>query len=271
MTGQKNPEPDARLLTAYLEGETPPAVTEALEVELAGSPATRACLDQLRAIRASLAAPMPEIERIDLVSRVRAAREEATAARRTHYGRWLAMGALAASVALAATTFWPTPDATPEEFRAKSVGSGHGEARRARVAVYRVARGRQPEPLGSHMSRSDGLLLSYTNVGFTQLSYLAVFAVDASKEVRWFYPSYEHAGLDPLSIRVASEVTERVLPEVIEHDFAVGPMTIYALFTAEPLRVSEVEAWLARSSYRVSAPPTSDGLLHELPVMVGGP
>ncbi len=86
---------------------------------------------------------------------------------------------------------------------------------------------------------------------------MMVYAVDAAGEVRWFYPAYEAAGTNPSSIAIQAGANV-LLAEVIRHPFAAGPLTLQALFSRAPLRVSQVEAWLATRPAADAAPPWPD-------------
>ena len=74
-----------------------------------------------------------------------------------------------------------------------------------------------------------------------------IFAIDASRQVRWFYPAYQRADSDPESISIKGGKAAITLPDVIRHDFAVGPLTMYAVFTHAPLRVLDLEAMVRKS------------------------
>jgi hypothetical protein len=76
----------------------------------------------------------------------------------------------------------------------------------AGIQIYRVSEQSGPEPLGARMAPSDGLLVSYTNLGATPFDYLMVFAVDAEHEVRWLYPAYEMPGDNPSRFRSSMAV-----------------------------------------------------------------
>jgi hypothetical protein len=93
-------------------------------------------------------------------------------------------------------------------------------------------------------SIEDGLLFSYTNLGNNPFVYLAIFAVDGRKNVRWFYPAYEIPGTNPASISIKRGLADVPLPDLVHQDWAPGPIAIHALFSYEPLHVQEVEALL---------------------------
>lgn len=237
-------------LAAYLEGELSASEMHRAEDVLAKDSDARRRLEQLSQIRAALSAPEPELENIDLVAAVHAARRQPARVRsRQPLWPWIA-GSVTAAAAAAAFVLFFDMDAhrsTDEEFRAKSGIGASPEGRRwTGVQVYQVTAASEPQRLAGGVSRSDGLLFAYTNLGPEPFEYLMLFAIGTNGEVFWFHPSYEHAGMNPSSIRIEKGRAEVPLKEVIEHDFAPGPLSIYALFTRQPMRVLEVEAWLEK-------------------------
>jgi hypothetical protein len=97
------------------------------------------------------------------------------------------------------------------------------------------------------MHRDDGLLFAYTNLGPQPFDYLMVFGIDARGAVRWYHPSFDRQGTNPVSIPLEKGVARAVLKEVIRHDLAAGRFQIVALFTRQALTVADVEAWVAAS------------------------
>lgn len=231
-------------LAAYLEGEVTTSERAAIDSELADSADARHTLLQLQKIIDHLSAPAPDLESIDLDARVRAAVHQPIPMHRTRRRAlpvWLA-GVAACLGALALYLVLP-PDAS--EFRAKSNGSLSVPGKRwAGIQVYRATEHATPEQLGSELSSSDGLLFSYTNLGSRPFDYLMIFGVDSRGEVSWFYPAHEQVGENPESISIRHERANVPLGEVIRQDFAAGPLSIYALFTREPRKVLEIEAWV---------------------------
>jgi hypothetical protein len=231
--------PSVAELAAYMEGELGASDRAEVAAELAASPALRARLERLRALREGLSTPGPALERMDLTSGVRdAIRRGARAPQRRPRRMLWASGSLlavAAGVALAIHGV-STQDS---EFRAKSARSQR--ASWAGFQAYRVPRAGAPEPLGKRLGKDDGLAFSYTNLGPAPFSYLLIFARDARGELRWFEPAYEHAGSDPTSLPIAKGANRQPIPEVISQDFAPGPLEIHAVFSPRPVRVLDVE------------------------------
>lgn len=235
-------------LAAYLESELSPSEMHRTQDLLAKDLDARRRLEQLSQIRAALSAPEPELESIDLVAAVQAARRQpARVAPRRPFWLWIGGGVSAAAAAALLFLSLDTRRSLEDQFQAKSGGAALPEARRwTGVQVYQVAAAGEPQQLAAQVSKKDGLLFAYTNLGPDPFEYLMLFAVGGSGEVFWFHPSYERVGMNPSSIKIEKGRAEVPLKEVIEHDFAPGPLSIYALFTRRPMRVLEVEAWLEK-------------------------
>jgi hypothetical protein len=108
------------------------------------------------------------------------------------------------------------------------------------------------------MSSNDALLFSYSNLGPKPFEYVMVFAVDANGDVFWFFPAYEREGSNPVSVPLRKGVHAVEFDESVRYQLAPGPLEIRALFTAGPLRVLEVESWLAHHPLAGAALPWSD-------------
>jgi hypothetical protein len=262
-----------RMLAAYFEGEVTPSEGAAIEAELAESPRARRQLARLREIGEALAAPIPEIEKVDLVIPWKRA---AAARSRSGWDGWPRIpGMLAVAAAIVAVTFAAVRRPEPDEFRAKSALGGNSRERWSGIRVYRVDSAgeatRLNDPLDSkgearlndRFRVTDGLLFSYTNLGPRPLDHLMVFGIDAGGQVRWFYPAYDQEGTNPESIAIKKGDADVPLPDVVHHDFTPGPLAIHAVFTDRALRVLDVEA-LARERRDPMAPLPLDGAVEHV-------
>ena len=272
MSPTQNLRLTTELLAAYLEGEVAASERAVIEAMLREDPRARRTLEQLRHIASSLAAPVPELESIDLAARVHAELARPVPAppkRRASLLPWATVLAAAACVGL----WWaggvaPEPAEPSMEFRPKSAGSGLSDAQRwAGVQIHRAVTPTSLEALGPEMRADDGLLFSYTNIGPEPYPYLMIFGRDASGEVRWFYPTYEEAGTNPTSIAIESRAHVS-LGDVITHDYAPGTMVIHALFTRKPLSVVDVERWLRDKPSGLEQSPVDDASLQVVRVRV---
>jgi hypothetical protein len=266
MTFHRSQRLPTRTLAAYLEGALTVAERERIEAQIAGSDDARGRLAELRQLRSQLALPLPEEDGFDVTAAVRKALDAEPAAPPTLPRRGRGAGyaaAFAACAALAITAY--QRGAPPErEFRAKAAQTGREAERWSGIHVFRVREDETPEPLESELLQGDGLLFTYRNEGREPYRYLMIFALDAAAEVHWFHPAYEQAGMDPESIPIAATSGDTLLPAVIHHDPAQGPLTFYALFTNGALRTSEVEAWLTTRPPRSSSALAPDGRLQAL-------
>jgi len=261
--------PDTAALAAHLEGEVTRSERAAIEDELRDSASARRTLEQLRNLSELLAAPAPELENIDLSSRVRNAVRRVPAPEPRRAGRWLAfaVGGLAACLGCVLFFARRTPDFS--EFREKAASAPLITAQRwAGIQAFRVAEHGTPEPLGATMTRSDGLLFSYTNLGPQPFDYLMIFASDAKGEVHWFYPAYEKADQNPASIGISHGRANVPLADLVQQDVEGGPLSVYALFTTRPLNVRDVEAWLKTEPHPTAPPPAAAGLLQRIETRV---
>ena len=260
---------DAALLSAYLEGEVTASERTSVEAWLKDSAEARRTLDQLNNVRDLLGAPATELESIDLASRVRTAARKPVAPRaRVRAPLWLGAAACVALVSFLSLR----PRVASEsgaEFRAKGNELRVSEGSRwAGIQVYRVSGGGAPERLGARVGANDGFLFSYTNLGTHPHRYLMVFAVDSNDQVRWFYPAYEAAGTNPESIAIEGGRANVPLGELLQHDFALGSLSLYALFSNEPANVLEIEEWVGKYGRPERISPIAGGLLQRIDTRV---
>lgn len=267
MTRRKSETLPRRALAAFLEGEVTPTEAAAIEAHLRDSAAARRQLEQLREIRRALAR-LPD-ERDDAetlaVQEIRCALLTASLppARGPRASRWswslragasIIAAACAATAALLLVPGSPSPstrsatalaDQEPGEFRPKSAAAtSFPEDRWVRIDVYRVAPDGAARPLGgagAAMRAGEGLVFRYTNSGREPFGFLMIFAVDSTRRIHWYYPSYETAGTDPSSLPIRAESGSIALPDVIQHELSPGPLVLYGLFSRTPLRVLDVE------------------------------
>jgi hypothetical protein len=123
-----------------------------------------------------------------------------------------------------------------------------GEQTTPALHLYRSALGK-PQPLDGEMRASDGILVAYSNPS-TDLNYLMVFAVDQMGGVHWYYPAYEHAGEDPVSVSIRPRAFGAELGEEIRHQLPDGDLKIFAFFLPHPQHVLEVESMIGRELSR---------------------
>lgn len=269
---KSEPRSNAALLTAYLEGEVTASERAKIEAELNDSAEARRTLEQLRKVSKLLGAPAPELESMDLTARVRAAvRQPAplpTPRSRRLASLWLGLAACLGAVALFALNPQQTRNDDSSEFHTKANRTAGSEGNRwAGIQIFRVRGGAAPERLGGEMKSGDGLVFSYTNLGEHPFEYLMIFAVDGENQVRWFYPAYESAGTNPESIAIERGHASVALGELLQHDFADGSLSIYALFTNVKANVLQIENWVKQHGAPTESP-VPDGVLQRIDTRV---
>jgi hypothetical protein len=260
-TRSRGGELSSEQLVRYVQGEMTRSESEEAERLIADSRRAQERVAELRAMMEELRRPPEWAASVDLVPAIsaRVARGEAAATSELRRRRWWAAGGVTALAAAAAIALLARPDAEP--------GAGDGSAKSAAdgAAMHglRPKGGASADPdrwVGIQLARAHGdaieavtagarlepgeLQVAYTNLGPQPYAFLMVFAVDASREVRWLHPAYERAGTDPAAIPIAGGVADIVLPDLVEHDFARGRLVVCGLFLRRALRVGAIEAAL---------------------------
>lgn len=260
LTGRKRQAVNVRELTAYLEGDVTPQQIRDIEDRLASCASSRQCLEQLRRVTDAVAGTEAEEQTIDLVAGVRRAAAQPQVRSASRWPSWrrsrLPMVAGLAATAAALLFLLPireeathsdTTDELPVQgalgpgLRVKASGPT-GDDRWIDLQVYRTNGKDSPQRVAREVRRDDALLFAYTNLGPRPYDHLMVFAIAGKGKVHWFYPGYERRGGDPQSIAIEQEQAGAELPDVVKHDLAPGLLTLYAVFSREPLSVLRVEA-----------------------------
>jgi hypothetical protein len=274
-------EPDRpvpmRTLAAFLEGEV--TRSEALEIEasLRDCATTRRRLEGIDGLRQALSELPHGVDGLDLVPAIRLAIVNARAAHSPRLPRRIARpcaGLLAFAVVLALVMwsrgrtssnpvisgFHPVmTDSIKSNLGATDASGTLDRWVGIDVSIIDVRGNSRPSSAGGTVRSEEGLVFRYTNLGHEPFGYLMVFAIDAAHEVHWYYPAYEVAGGDPSSLPISPGVTAMALPDAIYHDLPPGPLTIYGVFSREPLHVLEIEhrvaTMIARDGLDPIAPP----------------
>ena len=205
-------------------------------------------LDELVGLIDVLREPDAATARIDLVPGIREqlARETPRRLRPPRVGS-VALFAGAAAAAILALLLAPVEDQDRDALRAKSAGSRTMGAAWTGVQVYREREHGVVEKLGRKITSDAFLLFSYTHVRpDAAAGHLAIFAVSSSGSVHWYHPAYRSAADNPAAIQVAHGSVDQELREKIQHELPAGPLAIYAVFSAEQLRVREIEEAVVR-------------------------
>jgi hypothetical protein len=214
------------------------------------------CREQARAsdqMLSDLASPTSgeaPVERFVSEVLARCARGESTPQVRSSGGvyKLIVSGAIASAAAAALLlVVRPAPE-VQERWTARGA-SRSAQQGLPRAGLFIVRDGKARPAQGATLRPGDGFLVRCENPGAVT-TYLAVFARDARGETHWLYPAYLDARDNPRSVAVAAHTPERSLEDVVEPEApAPGPMRVYALFTAEPLGVHELEAQLGTEQH----------------------
>jgi hypothetical protein len=229
------------------DGDVAPNQSAKLEEHLAQCARCRAARSRLDTTLRHLRAPFVEV---DVKASVAALRAEIAAGRAPvdrGVGSRVPLVAGTGAVLVAAAVMLVSlrsgsPSLDPGEYTARGGVVAPSLARSVSFSVYadsaRIANGRSVSPAAVYGG-------SYRNfVG--EPVYALVFAVDASGEVHWLYPSYDRPGGDPISLVLPptnADGADTVLPEsVVLEAPAPGPLRVVTLLTRSPLSVSQIDS-----------------------------
>ena len=229
------------VLATYVDNEITPSQMEAVEHALAESPSARRRLVAMKQIAENLREDLVGLDSIDLVASVR--EQIAIPPPPSRSWHWLVPTVSAVAAVLVLLLVVRQEDGSIGEFRAKSNANQVSADTWVGIDIYLV--GDEPTLLSQSFPPRAGLLFSYTNAEKSGFSYLMVFAVDESGKVYWFHPAYDDASTDPESISIGHSQTSAELSEVIRHEYPLGPIVFYGLFSDHPLKVSDVERQIA--------------------------
>ena len=265
-------------LMLFADGEVTPSRSTEIQSHLGSCTECRTVFNAHQHIIESLGDHDPALDDIDLVPGIwkaieeeKPAQEEPTEAEVIRpdpsiWGRRFAMTAGALAAMWLAITIVPTTEAPLDNpaFQTRS-GDTADTAATALVGIsaYQLGTDGKPAYLGKSMSAAGGLLFSYANRTETPYSNLMIFAVDAKGESHWYYPAYLDEKTNPTSINITPSQTGVELREVIVHDLAKGPLTLYGLFSNKPIDVKTIEA-LVKSN--VEGPTWKPGTTLALPL-----
>jgi hypothetical protein len=235
------PCPDANTLLTLVEMDAPPPD---LEMHVAGCARCAGEVRSARAARARVegARPVPDPRFVRRVlERVAAAEDR----RRWVPRRWLLVAPAVVVAALAVSVSLRDGADRPVARGAGTAGPGRLLGLELRLHRAGATAG-IPARSGDHLAPGDGLsAVVYNRTGGP--AELCLFAVDAAGAVHWVYPAYARAVDDPISLGVPAQPPVRELPEGVTLEApAAGPLVVTALFVRRPVRVSEVEAAVAR-------------------------
>ena len=110
------------------------------------------------------------------------------------------------------------------------------------LEMFRIDSSGRAQPVVGWIAPGDQLGFAYRNPGGA--GYLMVYAVDPGGQIYWFHPLWPRGAPAPRAVAVTRSAERQELPEVARHAFAASPLRVVALFSEQPLAVSDVEAGL---------------------------
>ncbi|MBI3178246.1 MAG: zf-HC2 domain-containing protein [Deltaproteobacteria bacterium] len=232
-------------IVLYVEGQLPVATAEDFEAHLGGCTRCREQHGALIETARYLAAEPGEFEDAglrDIIQRRAAAGYEAPPHRTI--ARWLIpFAALAAAgVVVLMLPFQGSDDG----FVARTGLVRDADRWVAAKVFHGPTEAGTFEPVTDHIRTADALAFAIKNHPNSAAAYVMIFAVAEDGGVDWYYPAPEGT-TDAKSIPVRASADYQELGEAIQYPMRPGMMRIFALFSAEPLRVSAVEAGVARA------------------------
>jgi hypothetical protein len=110
------------------------------------------------------------------------------------------------------------------------------------LEMFRVDGSGRSQPVEGWIAPGDEIGFAYRNPGLAR--YLLVYAVDPGGRVYWFHPHWPEGTPAPQAVAITRTLERQELSEVARHTFAASPVRVVALFSEQPLAVSDVEAGL---------------------------
>jgi len=186
----------------------------------------------VRALRAPVA---PPVER--LVARVMA-RLDTTPAPAPRRARWPALAVALAAAAVLLLCLRPRVDDVHVTARG---GTSSDLARLVGIELYALGGELVPLAPGSAVAPDTAYVAAVRHAGRAP-AFALVFAIDSAGDVHWLYPAFTDPASDPLALALPPSPAPVLLAEALVLDApAPGPLTLCALVTPLPLRVSEIE------------------------------
>lgn len=245
--------PSPRVLLRYVDRGLPPEHAQPTEEHLELCTACAGSVEQLRRLTQAVVRQSPAYgnpQRATGVDTLIASRAQAAArasqeqAWRASGFSWLAVGVLAASVAL---VFFPRsvtqePSVVSQDgFHVR--GGNRGEERWVGLRVFRVEPSTEEAVrVRDVVSRDDALAFSYTNLRPSDAAWLTVVARDAAGRVHWYHPG----GSGGSAIAIQRGVERQTIPERIKMPLATGRLVLAGVFSPVPLSREVIQRWLMR-------------------------
>jgi len=171
---------------------------------------------------------------------------------------WMASLGGALAVAVSAVVLWTGAGkgGAVDGFAAR----GGPEAPASPLVIRRTVKGDSLEAIPSTLWPTDELAFGYRNE--KRRAWLMIFAVDASGEVRWYYPAWTNAAETPLAIPATQADQLKVLPDAIAHPLPTGVLAVHLVLSDVRMDVRAAEEHLRTRAW----PPGTDVFTRTLTV-----
>jgi hypothetical protein len=142
-----------------------------------------------------------------------------------------------------------------------SRGSAHvvPGATAAAFWTYRIPAAGPPILVNGAIATHDELAFAYANPA--GMPYLMIFGTDEHRHVYWFHPAWPTGMPAPSAIRAAIGPGPHELPAAIRHAFKGRALTVYAVFSEQPIDTQFIEGRIQTASNPDDAAVFGDGVI----------
>jgi hypothetical protein len=214
-------------------------------------------------VRAHLACPLcaPQVEALQAEARPVAVVAESTSpgwqAWFEAQKRWLVGIAVVGAAAALSIVVNQTEPTDPLGHRPEFVARGSDDQSLEKLVGADFSIGTKTLADGARIKKNARLEVSYRNARSEKPVYFMAFGIDATGEVRWYYPAWTDPQANPTSILLPPSKGKR-LDDAVAHDLPTGSYRLVTWFTDSPHAVRDVEnrvvAWFDKRA--LGGPPT---------------
>lgn len=157
---------------------------------------------------------------------------------------WSVASAVAALLILVSLWIWPMIKPISKGFQSR--GSEKGRAPTSELLVYHTGTG-HPQLLTVHKIKADEeLAFAYQNG--RRYKYLLVFGINEHRQIYWYHPAWLNERQNPRSVSIEQKAGIHELPEAIRHHYQGNHLTLFGIFTNQPLTVRQIEELVKKQS-----------------------
>ncbi len=252
--------PTARDLARFVDGGSSPSEIEQLNAHALECARCHAGIRELRELASTLSLAPLSVENAPDLAPLVLARAALPPPRRTWTRPVAFATAVAAALALGvglersrahrpllepvAVASAEAPDRDEPGFQRRGAATPSPDAWIAVRPFALAAGGARPMPLhdGDTVDARAALLFGYDNGGPAPYRHVAVFSVDASGRITWYFPDVDRGGRSSIE---AQPGMARELREEVPYAGACGPIDLHAVFSPVPLAIGDIERAVA--------------------------